>query len=79
MFSCEFRKIFNSTFSYRIPLMAASVTSKKKDMVYKEATISACFFLNDINDFLRSFLKKTEVLVQIHLTANKGYYGIVLF
>ena len=43
--------------------MAASVTSKKKDVVYKEATIHACFVLNDVNDFLRSFLKKTEVLV----------------
>ena len=52
MFFCEFRKIFKSTFSYRIPLMAASVKSKKKDMVYKEATtIYACFFLNDAMTF----------------------------
>ena len=36
---------------------------KNKDTVYKEAPIYACFFLNDINDFLRSFSKKAGALV----------------
>ena len=34
-----------------------------KDTIYKEAPIYACFVLNDVNVFLRSFLKKTGILV----------------
>ena len=34
-----------------------------KDTVYKEAPTYACFFLNDVNGFLRSFSKKTGALV----------------
>ena len=34
-----------------------------KDAVYKEVPIYACFFSNDVNGFLRSFLKKTDTLV----------------
>ena len=36
MFSCEFCEIFKNTFSYRTPLVAASVG---KDLVYKMMTI----------------------------------------
>ena len=34
-----------------------------KDTVYKKAPINACFFLNDVNSFLRSFSRKAGALV----------------
>ena len=34
-----------------------------KETVYKEAPIYACLFLNDVNGFLRGFLKKKGILV----------------
>ena len=34
-----------------------------KDTVHKEDPIYACFFLNDVNGFLRSFLKKRGALL----------------
>ena len=41
-----------------------------KDHRIKEASIYACFFLNDVNGFLRNFLKITGALVKIHLRTN---------
>ena len=50
-----------------------------KDTVYKEAPTYACFFLNDVNGFLRSFSKKTGALVWIHLTTDIPLYDMVIF
>ena len=50
-----------------------------KDLVYNEAPLYACVFLNDVNSFLKRFLKKIGLLVQIHLTENISYYGMVIF
>ena len=60
-------KIKNLSLNFKLTDLI--LTQINKDTVHREAPIYACFFLNDV-DILRILLKKTDILVKIHLTTN---------